>query len=440
MKHKTILITGYFIALTLLGVRNIQAQDTTKNITLKEAIDLSIKNSKLLKENKAKIDEATAAVKEANEKKLPDFSITGSYLFLPVTPNIDLKTNSSSGGSTPKVSQAMYGIANISLPVYTGGKLNYGIESAKYLEQATKLDADHDKGNIIINTINAFSNLYKAKAAVELVKQNLVQSQQRVKDFSDLEKNGLLARNDLLKVELQSSNVELALLDAESNYKVASVNLNLILGLPEQTLLLPDSASLIQATTVKNIDDYEQMAFQNRKDLNAISVRKKAADIGVKSLKSDYYPNIAITGGYVAADIPKFLTITNAVDIGVGIQYNLSSIWKTKTKIAEAQSRVQQLSANEEMLDDEIRLQVNQAYENYLVTQKKIEVYQKAVEQADENYRITKNKYDNALVSTTDLLDADVAQLQARLNEVNATVDAVIAYNKLLQSAGILNN
>src|ERR1700722_6245999 len=118
MKHKPLLITGYFIALTLLGVRNLQAQDTTRNITLKEAIDLGIKNSKLLKNNKAIIDEATAAVKEANEKKLPDFSISGSYLFLPVAPDISLKNNSSSngssGGSTPKVSQAMYGIATVS--------------------------------------------------------------------------------------------------------------------------------------------------------------------------------------------------------------------------------------------------------------------------------------------------------------------------------------
>src|SRR5260221_12604697 len=175
MKHKPILITGYFIVLTLLSVRNVQAQDTTKNITLKEAVDLSIKNSKLLKINKAKIDEATAVIKEANERKLPEFSISGSYHYLPVKPNIDLKSNSNgNGGGTPNVSQAIYGIANISLPVYTGGKIQYGIESAKYLEQATKLDAGNNRQDVIINTIKPFSNFYKAKAAVELVKQNLL--------------------------------------------------------------------------------------------------------------------------------------------------------------------------------------------------------------------------------------------------------------------------
>src|SRR6202000_1462405 len=100
--------------------------------------------------------------------------------------------------------------------------------------------------------------------------------------------------------------------------------------------------------------------------------------------------------------------------------YNLSSLWKTKSKLAEATAKVQELSANEEMLNDNIRLQINQAYQAYLVSQKKIEVYKKAVEQANENYRITKNKYDNSLATTTDLLDADVAQLQAKLQATNA--------------------
>ena len=75
-----------------------------------------------------------------------------------------------------------------------------------------------------------------------------------------------------------------------------------------------------------------------------------------------------------------------------------------------------------------------------MLSEKKIEVYQKAVEQAAENYRITKNKYDNTLATTTDLLDADLAQLQTKLNLSNATIDKVVAYNKLLQTAGILNN
>ena len=65
-------------------------------------------------------------------------------------------------------------------------------------------------------------------------------------------------------------------------------------------------------------------------------------------------------------------------------------------------------------------------------------MYAKAVDQAVENYKITKNKYDNSLATTTDLLDADVARLQAKLNYTLSKTDAIVAYNKLQQTAGLL--
>lgn len=431
MKYKLIII------ISLLFTQNLLAQQT-KNLTLQEAINLSIQNSKLLQLNQAKILEATANIKEAEEHRLPEASATASYLYLPIKPIIDLKSGSSSNSGGPNVSQAMYGMVSASLPVYTAGKLKYGIESAKYLEQAVKLDADNDKGAVILNVVNACINLFKAHQAITLVKENLDQSQQRVKDLSNLEKNGLLARNDLLKAELQSSTIELTLLDAESNYTLACVNMNIMMGLPEQTLLVPDRNGLALPTSIKTIDEYEKDALQNRKDISALSVRKKAAALGIKVVKSDKYPTIALTAGYVAADIPKFFSVYNAVNVGVGVKYNIASLWKNKTKVEQATIKVQQLQSSQDMLSDNIRLQINQIYQSYLVSVKKIEVYEKSVLQANENYRITKNKYDNALATTTELLDADVALLQAKLSVTNAKADSFLAYNKLLNAAGLL--
>jgi outer membrane protein len=433
MKNRLILLT----ALTLL-VTGVMAQES-RTITLKEAIDLTLGYNKTLKTNKVKIEEASAAIQEAYEKQLPEASISGSYLYLPIQPNITMKNVSDSGGGI-KVNQVIYGMANASVPLFTGGKLKYGIESAKYLEQAAKLDADNDRNQVILNAVNACINLYKAYTAIGLVKENLQQARQRVKDFTNLEKNGLLPRNDLMKAELQASNIELALLDAQTNYKLASVNMDLMMGIPEQTELIPDRAGLALPESIKTFEDYEQDALKNRKDISALAFREKAAGLGIKTAKSNYYPSLAVTGGYIAADIPNFLSIANAVNIGIGVKYDLASLWKTKTKIQQAQLKVQEIKLNEETLNDNVRLQVNQAYQLYLLSRKKIEVLEKSVEQATENYRITKNKYDNSLASTQELLDADVALLQTKLSVTNAKADSFLAYNKLLQVTGSINN
>ncbi|MEI9934984.1 MAG: TolC family protein [Ferruginibacter sp.] len=105
-----------------------------------------------------------------------------------------------------------------------------------------------------------------------------------------------------------------------------------MLGLSEQTELDPDSTDLLQINEIKSFDQYEQSALQSRKDIQALSIRTKAANVGIKSAKSEYYPSIAITGGYAALYIPNFVTLTNAIDIGVGVSYSLSSLWKQKLK------------------------------------------------------------------------------------------------------------
>ena len=438
MKNKFKIIA--FLAVMIITLNRGLAQDTQK-ITLQDAINLSIKNSKNLKISSARIDEAAAAVKEAYNNQLPDFKLSGSYLRIS-SANVDLKTKKDSAGnagSTPKISSAAYGIANLSLPLYAGGRIRYGIESSKYLAQAAKLDADNDKEAVIFNTTNAYINLYKAEAAVSIVKENLQTSLSRDTNFSNLEKNGLLARNDLLKSQLQTSNIELSLLDAENNLSLANVNMNLMLGIPENTTLVIDSTFINEAQTIKSFADYEMLALQNRKDVQALSFRKKAAITGIRSARAEAYPTIALTGGYIAAYIPHFITITNAVNIGLGIQYNLASLWKTNTRLLQAKARNTEVNASEEILNDNIRLQVNKDYQNYLLSQKKINVYEKAEAQATENYRITNNKYVNSLVTITDLLEADVALLQSRLNIRFAKADAVLAYNKLLQTAGLLS-
>ncbi|MBC9934300.1 TolC family protein [Chitinophaga qingshengii] len=434
------------IVLTLV-FQAASAQESVKPLSLNEAISLSLQNSKQLKASQARIEAANANVKTANERQLPDVTVSGSYLRL-TQPNIDLKLGKSGGGGSgapaesPKVNQAAYGMANVSIPVFAGMMIQSGKEAARYLAQAAKLDADKDRDDVIENTIGAYSNLYKATQAVKLMEENLKQSTQRVKDFSNLEKNGLLARNDLLKAELQQSNYELSLMDAQNSLKVANLNMNIMLGLPDATQLQLD-------TTVFKVDDkvdgrgvgeFEQLAYQNRKDAASLGAKEKAAYANVKGVKGEYYPSLAVTGGYVAAYIPNVVTITNAVTAGVGVKYSLSSLWKTGSKVANAKAQLAELQANEARLTDAIHLDVVQSYENYLLSRKKMDTYIKAIEQSEENYRITKNKHDNNLATTTDLLDADVANLQAHLNYTFARADALVAYNKLLQASGILDN
>ena len=434
MNHKTIFLSILSFAVIQLPIH----AQTTQRINLQQAIDLSIKNSNNLKIADSKVLQASADLQEAKDRKLPNASVSASYLRLS-SANVDLKSAQNNNRPSPKVNQAVYGIANVSMPLYAGSRIKYGIESAEYLQKAAQLNVENDKESVVYNTIQAYTNLYKSSKSVTVIKENLNASVQRDSLFSRLEQNGVLARNDLLKAQLATSNIELSLLDAQNNFTIANINMALILGLPENTFIEVDSSFVNITQQLKPFIEMENMALQNRKDVQAITFQKKAAAVGVKVAKAEAYPTIALTGGYLAADIPKLITVTNAINIGLGVQYNIASLWKNNTKLTQARAKEVQLNATESLLNDGIKLQLNRDYQNYLFAKKKIDVYEKSIAQATENYRITKNKYDNNLVTITELLEADVLLLQAKLNASVAKADAALAYNKILSTTGTLS-
>ncbi len=431
-------INNSVLALALfVGFANINAQEK-KTLTLDEAVQLGIQNSKNLKIDAAKIEEATADLLEAKNRQLPELKVSGSYMYLPIKPNIDLKLPGVSAAGGPEVHQVAYGSANLSVPIYSGGRIKYGIQSAKYLVEASKLSTENDKIAIAYNVAQAYNNLFKANQSIKVLEENLSASQKRDETFLKLENNGVIARNDRLKANLQTSNIELQLLEAKNNYNIANINMDLLLGIPETTEIEVDQNYIEEAGDVKPVDFYISEARDNRKDLQALAQQRKAAELGSKSAKAENLPSIAFTGGYVAADIPKFLTIYNAVNVGVGISYNLSNIWKENSSLKQSQAREKQLAANNELLSDNIKLEVNREYQNTDYSKKRISVFEKSAEQANENYRITKNKYENGLATMTELLDADAAQIAANVGVINAKADAVLAYRKLLQTTGTL--
>ncbi|MBT2620428.1 MULTISPECIES: TolC family protein [Chryseobacterium] len=433
-------INNSIIALSLfIGIANTNAQEK-KQLSLDEAVQLGIQNSKNLKIDAAKIEEATADLLEAKNKQLPDFKLSGQYMRL-TNAKVDLKflnESGSGGGGMASPKSVFLGQANLSMPLYSGGRIKYGIESAKYLVEASKLSTENDKIAIAYNVAQAYNNLFKANQSIKVLEENLTASNQRDETFLKMENNGLIARNDRLKANLQTSNIELQLLEAKNNYNIANINMDLLLGIPEATIIEVDPNYIDEAQDAKPVDYYLTEAQQNRKDLQALSQQRRAAQLGSKAAKAENLPTIALTGGYIAADAPDFLTVYNAVNVGVGIQYNLANIWKKNSSLRQSQAREKQLEASNELLNDNIKLDVNREYQNTDYSKQRIAVFEKSAVQANENYRITKNKFDNGLATMTELLDADAAQISANVGVINAKADAALAYRKLLQTTGTL--
>lgn len=424
----------------------LQAQEK-KQLSLDEAISLAVTKSTEASLADTKVATSKFDLENTKNSQYPDFKVSGQYMRI-TNPNIKLRmplggSDSGEGDSgssaSPEVNQIMFAQASASMPLFSGFKIKNSIDASENLYQAQTYNAANTKEQLAMQAVILYVNLYKAQESISLIRENLKSADQRVKDFTAMEQNGLLARNDLLKSQLRVSNIQATLDDAIAKESKINYQLVTFLKLPEGTKLTPNGAYFKNAGGITpSISESE--AITQRKDLEALRWQEKASEANVKVAKGDYYPSIALSAGYVAMDIQNVVQVTNAMNFGVGVSYDLAGIFKNGKKVKAAQSRAEETKKQLEIQTDRVKVQVQESLENYNLSIKQNKSYTDAVEQSVENYRIVKDKYDNGLVDTNDLLEADIEQLTAKINETFSKAEITQRFYELLNASGKLTN
>ena len=428
-------------ALLLLGFTEIQAQQK-RSMTLKEAVEMAVTNSDAASLAKAKVETSKLELDVTKNNRYPSVKASGQYMRLSsanVNSNFqsgDSGTGSGTESKPLKVDQLMLGQVNASMPIFSGFKITNSIKESESLYKSQTYAEKHSKEQIGLQVVELFASLYKAQQMADLIEDNLKTADQRVKDFTAMEQNGLIARNDLLKAQLQQSNVQLSLDNAKKNTAIVNHQLTTLLKLPETTEVEIDIEAIKRDMATNSVNSGQG----ERNDLKSLELKREAAENGIKIAKANYYPSLSLSGGYIAFDLNNVLTVTNAMNVGVGLSYDLSSIFKNGKNVKLAKNRAKETEIAVSQLNDEIREEVFQAEQNYSLSQKQSLVYEKAVEQATENYRIVKDKYDNSLSDTNDLLEADYQQLQSKINQALSKADVAQKYYELQFATGKLTS
>ena len=430
---------------SLLAVFQLQAQ-SVKTLTLKEAIDLGYTNSKQLMISNAKVKEAQAKLAEAKDRSLPDVGVSGTYLHIN-TPNISManssNSNSGSGSDSPLAAFSSLhdiGLAQLtaSMPVFNGLKIRNTKMMNDYLQQAAQYDAQTTKSQVAINTIKAVYQYYELQQSRRTIEENLKHEQQRVTEFKNLEAQGLLARNDRLKAELQANNVELALTEVNNSVKVAEYNLTILLGLPDDTAIQLDTTAMFDLAKLTSWEESLQNGLANRTEIKSSDLQIKASESGYKIAKAERLPTVALSAGYVNAYIPNVLTVTNAVNGGLSLKYSITGAIHAKHSMHEAKARQDQATAYSQLATDQVKLDVRQKFLKSQEMLDKLAINERAIEQAQENFQISQNKYKQGLLILSDYLDADVALLRTKIDYFTTKAESMIAYYELQESMGTL--
>jgi len=172
-----------------------------------------------------------------------------------------------------------------------------------------------------------------------------------------------------------------------------------------------------------------------------LSTRGKSLENNVKVARTGYYPQLAVAANYYDARpnprvIPPQDKFVNTWDAGVVLSWDLMNLYSNKHTMADQKIQLRQNEEVKNQLVDNIKMDVNQSYVACQQAAQKIELTQVSVKQAEENYRIVNSRYNSSLALTSDLVDANLVMLQAKVSQTLARADALLSYYRLMKSTG----
>jgi len=427
------------LILTFLFGNAAMAQDRV--ITLDEAIKLGVESSNVLKLSRAKVEQAISEYEQAKDKSKPTASASFGYN------RAEILANKLSLGPTsltlPKNDNAWLGIVSFSETILGAHKLKYAQQSTELLTDVARLDVQNDKDQITYDIINAYYNLYKVLQSKKVVEQNLSSIDQQIKQSQRFFDQGLVTKNDVLRFQLQRANVELNGIDLETNRKIVNYNLDVMLGLPETTQLLINEINL-DAKQIGPVTNYVDTALTNRTELTQLDLHAKVAETSISNVKANALPTLAATGAAYYVDaaanpLPQSGSYLTPIVFGLSLKWDFSSLWDNKNKVSEAKIQRQEVDYSKAVKVNEVKKEVNEDYQNFVMALDKINLLQTSIAQAGENNKILESKYKSNIASATDRADAETLLYQAQINLELAKADAGLAYYTLLKSTGKLN-
>jgi outer membrane protein TolC len=288
--------------------------------------------------------------------------------------------------------------------------------------------------------INEYLNFGKILESELIVAQNMQDVESKLEEITKYESQGLATQNDVLRFQLQKSQIQLTEVELENNRKIANYDMNVLLGLPDSTeIILPPMNYKLSENPV--FPDLLQQAVTNRRELQDLSYQSKIAEVNVKKIHDQRLPTVAASGGMYYINptgevIPTHNNLIAPITLGVGVSWDIGTLYKNKNKENEATLERGELNTARDQAMDDIKQDVHTQFINYQQALEKIKVLQVAVTQAEENERITESKYRNNLVNTTDRIDAQTSLYESRVNLELAKSDATIAYYNILKSTG----
>jgi outer membrane protein TolC len=420
----------------------VSAQDSTKRLSLNEAIAATLNNNMTVQ--LAKLDENIAAsnYKQTSAIFLPQVGFSYSAMSSNNPLNaFGFKLQQKS------ITQNDFNPALLNSPGVTGDfttklevqqpllnmDLLYKRKAAAKQTEIYQYKTQRTKEYLTFEVRKAYLQLQLSYDARKVLEEAL-QTAKSVYTYTDNHfKQGLIQKSDVLNAQVQVTTVETNLAKANSNIRNASDYLGLLMGQDDGIIYQADTS--MQSETAAN--DSIAKISTSRADFLAMQKAIEASDLMIKSNKMSYYPKLNAFGSYQFNDNSMLGFGANAYLAGVQLSWNIFKGNSTKNSIATQKLERNKIAAELTRQEEQSQLELNKAYRDLADARFDIKQQRLSIEQATEALQILQNRFQQGLVNTTDILQAatQVSQQKFALAQAVFSENVTKAYLQLLTAS-----
>lgn len=431
------LLTGLLCA-TLSGAGTC-AYGQPRVVSIEELFETAESRSIQMRPALSAEEEAARDISVAKSGRLPDINTTLSLSY--IGDGFTTKRNFSDRQKAPIPHFGNgFGI-NISQPIYTGGTIRNNIKLAELRSTASRFETELQRDNIRFRLTGFYLDIFKYRNLKKVVENNKIQAEKVLVEMQARYEQGTALKNDITRYELLVSNLELQLIKINNILDILNRNLVVTAGLPETTVIVPDSTILSRSLPSATEEWWQKEAVTNSPSVRladtGVEMGKKAEALA----KSDLCPKIGLQAGWtidgpILVEVPPINRNLSYWYVGVGVNYSLSSLYKSNKSISKSKAATRTAIDRLEATKENIRLGIREDYIRYLEAYEEVRTQEKSVELAERNYHTTYTRYSADMALITDMLDAANSRLDAEQTLVNARINIIYYYYKLLFTSG----
>ncbi|MCY7007753.1 TolC family protein [Fusobacterium simiae] len=400
-----------------------------RDLTLEQAIDLSLNNSKEMRISEKNLEISKLNVSKAFKNALPSVTYSGTYAVGEHERQILTQSERNYASKKRGYTQNL----RLTQPLFTGGTITAGIKGAKAYENIASYSYLQSKIQNRLDTIKIFSDIINAERNLEALEYSENILQKRYQKQEEQLNLRLITRTDILQTEYSIEDIRAQMINAKNTIDTNMEKLYIRTGINKS-----ESLNLIPFDIPNNFSEKINLNNDLKQAINE-SLSAKVAEEQVKVASAtrmaavgDLLPQVNAYASYGTGTSERTTFERSYKDAewmgGIEVSWKVFSFGSDLDSYRVAKLQEEQEELRETSTKEDIEVNVRSAYLNVLSLEKQIDSQAKALEAAKVNFELNQEKYDAGLISTVDYLDFENTYRQARISYNKALLDYYYAF------------